>query len=258
MIFFQGKSSYTRPPPLTQGGFELYDSCVDSVSKPSMFIVFERDQCYPTYLIEYDLRKPTMKIKKRVPLSSPSAESKSGNEQYFSTILNTKSVACCHPTLFFDSNSRLSPSNNQQLFPTTKTTTPAHNQVCLSSSSTTEESVSNPPTLFTLSGTATSTIKIEISSSSLSSFSLPNTQPGWFSLSSTVGTFSSNSSISSPSNGVSLSDNQFSMFSSLNITASSTNLPLSTATSSSYQSFFSFSNTTAFSGNQLNSLVPVT
>ena len=31
-VLFQGKSSYTRPPPLTPGGYELYDSCVDNLS----------------------------------------------------------------------------------------------------------------------------------------------------------------------------------------------------------------------------------
>ena len=56
-LIFQGNSSYTRPPPLTSGGYELYDSCVDNLSNPSMYIVFERDQCYPKYLIKYKLTK---------------------------------------------------------------------------------------------------------------------------------------------------------------------------------------------------------
>ena len=54
-VLFQGKSSYTRAPPLTPGGYELYDSCVDNLSNSSMYIVFERDQCYPEYLIKYKL-----------------------------------------------------------------------------------------------------------------------------------------------------------------------------------------------------------
>lgn len=53
LLFFQGKSSYTRRPPLTTGAYELYDSCVDSVLAPTMYILFEIDQCYPKYLIGY-------------------------------------------------------------------------------------------------------------------------------------------------------------------------------------------------------------
>ena len=56
-FLFQGNSSYTRPPPLTSSGYELYDSCVNDESNPSIYIVFERDQCYPKYLIKYRLRK---------------------------------------------------------------------------------------------------------------------------------------------------------------------------------------------------------
>ena len=55
LFLLQGNPSYTRPPPLKPGGYELYDSCVDNVSNPTMHIVFERDQCYPKYLIEYEM-----------------------------------------------------------------------------------------------------------------------------------------------------------------------------------------------------------
>ena len=41
-----------RPPPISPSDpHTLYDSCVDNISSPSMYIVFERDQCYPQYLI---------------------------------------------------------------------------------------------------------------------------------------------------------------------------------------------------------------
>ena len=55
LFLLQGNPSYTRPPPLKPGGYELYDSCVDNASNPTMYIVFERDQCYPKYLIEYEM-----------------------------------------------------------------------------------------------------------------------------------------------------------------------------------------------------------
>ncbi|XP_078529399.1 protein mono-ADP-ribosyltransferase PARP12-like [Lissotriton helveticus] len=51
--FVRGKSSYTRPPqrPYTQGTF--YDSCVDKDPDPSIFVIFEKLQIYPEYIIEY-------------------------------------------------------------------------------------------------------------------------------------------------------------------------------------------------------------
>ncbi|XP_064199024.1 uncharacterized protein LOC135259072 [Anguilla rostrata] len=50
-----GKATYSRPPrlnPLTPG-YELYDTCVDKISDPSIFVVFDNCQCYPYYLIKY-------------------------------------------------------------------------------------------------------------------------------------------------------------------------------------------------------------
>ncbi|KAM4619504.1 protein mono-ADP-ribosyltransferase PARP12-like isoform 1-T1 [Polymixia lowei] len=50
--FTKGRSSYVRPPAkVTSKGF--YDSCVDSESNPSIFVVFEKLQIYPEYIIEY-------------------------------------------------------------------------------------------------------------------------------------------------------------------------------------------------------------
>ncbi|XP_048248810.1 flocculation protein FLO11-like [Haliotis rufescens] len=46
-----GDSSYTRPPP--RKGHVLYDSCVNDEKNPSIFVIFERNQCYPEYLVEY-------------------------------------------------------------------------------------------------------------------------------------------------------------------------------------------------------------
>ncbi|XP_039717011.1 zinc finger CCCH-type antiviral protein 1 isoform X1 [Pteropus medius] len=44
--FIEGKMSYTSPPP-------LYDSCVDTRFNPSVFVIFQKDQIYPEYVIEY-------------------------------------------------------------------------------------------------------------------------------------------------------------------------------------------------------------
>ncbi|NXF86942.1 PAR12 polymerase, partial [Eubucco bourcierii] len=49
--FTTGSSSYVRPPMKDNQNF--YDSCVNDSSNPSIFVVFEKQQIYPEYLIEY-------------------------------------------------------------------------------------------------------------------------------------------------------------------------------------------------------------
>ncbi|XP_066218936.1 zinc finger CCCH-type antiviral protein 1 [Saccopteryx leptura] len=44
--FIEGNRSYTSPPP-------RFDSCVDKRVNPSIFVIFEKDQIYPEYMIEY-------------------------------------------------------------------------------------------------------------------------------------------------------------------------------------------------------------
>ncbi|XP_004430882.1 PREDICTED: zinc finger CCCH-type antiviral protein 1 [Ceratotherium simum simum] len=44
--FIEGNASYTSPPP-------PYHSCVDTSCNPSVFVIFQKDQIYPEYVIEY-------------------------------------------------------------------------------------------------------------------------------------------------------------------------------------------------------------
>ncbi|XP_044137267.1 protein mono-ADP-ribosyltransferase PARP12-like [Bufo gargarizans] len=53
--FIRGSSSYLRPPAKSTSSF--YDSCVDSESNPSIFVIFEKHQIYPEYLIRYSDRQ---------------------------------------------------------------------------------------------------------------------------------------------------------------------------------------------------------
>jgi hypothetical protein len=50
-----GKPEFQRPPPvdpkLPHGA--LYDSCVNDESRPTIFVIFNAEQCYPEFLIEY-------------------------------------------------------------------------------------------------------------------------------------------------------------------------------------------------------------
>ncbi|NWI99013.1 PAR12 polymerase, partial [Crypturellus undulatus] len=51
--FVQGNSEYLRPPPRPDNPNRLYDSCVDDPSNPSIFVIFEKLQIYPAYIVEY-------------------------------------------------------------------------------------------------------------------------------------------------------------------------------------------------------------
>ncbi|NWW76113.1 PAR12 polymerase, partial [Climacteris rufus] len=53
--FVQGKHDYTRPPPRANDSNRLYDSCVDDLTDPSIFVIFEKQQIYPAYIVEYSL-----------------------------------------------------------------------------------------------------------------------------------------------------------------------------------------------------------
>lgn len=50
--YVMGCSSY-QTPPSDRVHARYYDSCVDNESTPTMFIVFDIDQHYPEYVIEY-------------------------------------------------------------------------------------------------------------------------------------------------------------------------------------------------------------
>ncbi|NXT85795.1 PAR12 polymerase, partial [Zapornia atra] len=49
----KGSVSCVRPPPKPSAGLQFYDSCVDNELNPSIFVVFEKHQIYPEYIIEY-------------------------------------------------------------------------------------------------------------------------------------------------------------------------------------------------------------
>ncbi|XP_034529624.1 protein mono-ADP-ribosyltransferase PARP12 [Notolabrus celidotus] len=51
--YTRGSSDYRRPPSKDGGDINFYDSCVDDVLTPSIFVVFEKHQIYPEYLLQY-------------------------------------------------------------------------------------------------------------------------------------------------------------------------------------------------------------
>ncbi|XP_068859536.1 protein mono-ADP-ribosyltransferase PARP12-like isoform X1 [Aphelocoma coerulescens] len=51
--YVKGNTTYVRPPRKSADRLWFYDSCVDDESNPSVFVVFEKHQIYPEYIIEY-------------------------------------------------------------------------------------------------------------------------------------------------------------------------------------------------------------
>ncbi|KAI5947974.1 protein mono-ADP-ribosyltransferase PARP12 [Manis javanica] len=51
--FIRGNASFVRPPVREGQGNAFYDSCVNSMSDPSIFVIFEKHQVYPEYVIHY-------------------------------------------------------------------------------------------------------------------------------------------------------------------------------------------------------------
>ncbi|NWH37320.1 PAR12 polymerase, partial [Chloropsis hardwickii] len=51
--YVKGNAAYVRPPMKCADKLWLYDSCVDDQLNPSVFVIFEKHQIYPEYIIEY-------------------------------------------------------------------------------------------------------------------------------------------------------------------------------------------------------------
>ncbi|XP_059508397.1 protein mono-ADP-ribosyltransferase PARP12-like [Stegostoma tigrinum] len=51
--FTKGHPSYDRPPSQDVTSFKPYDSCVDCVDNPSLFVIFEKYHIYPEYVIQF-------------------------------------------------------------------------------------------------------------------------------------------------------------------------------------------------------------
>lgn len=62
--FTRGNAAFVRPPAKEGQSNAFYDSCVNSMSDPTIFVVFEKHQVYPEYLIQYSTSSK--------PLASPS------------------------------------------------------------------------------------------------------------------------------------------------------------------------------------------
>lgn len=48
-----GQSKFCRPPSKDTRVTNFYDSCVDDIANPKIFVIFDCNQIYPEYLIEF-------------------------------------------------------------------------------------------------------------------------------------------------------------------------------------------------------------
>mgnify|MGYP000034807552 CR=1 FL=1 len=96
--YTMGQSSYRRPPQKDPRNptSDLYDSCVDDTSSPSIFVLFDTDQFYPEYIIEYcALRQTTLNSysgpnqQPARPVAAPSRAASSGVPQYKPAVIPT-------------------------------------------------------------------------------------------------------------------------------------------------------------------------
>ncbi|KAJ8261724.1 hypothetical protein GJAV_G00157660 [Gymnothorax javanicus] len=51
--YTHGRSGFFEAPSKDRNGTSFYDSCVDNVLYPNVFVVFDSNQVYPEYLIEF-------------------------------------------------------------------------------------------------------------------------------------------------------------------------------------------------------------
>lgn len=55
--YAKGNDKMARPPPLPEDEatykHELYDSTVDNVDDPQCYVIYDKEKCYPNYLIRY-------------------------------------------------------------------------------------------------------------------------------------------------------------------------------------------------------------
>ncbi|XP_030312336.1 protein mono-ADP-ribosyltransferase TIPARP isoform X2 [Calypte anna] len=59
-----GNHTMRRPPPVNPGSVtsDLYDSCVDNYFEPQIFVIFNDDQSYPYFIIQYEELSNTVSI----------------------------------------------------------------------------------------------------------------------------------------------------------------------------------------------------
>ncbi|XP_041378627.1 uncharacterized protein LOC121390775 [Gigantopelta aegis] len=139
--YTKGESSYRRPP--NRVGHTLYDSCVNDVRDPQIYIIFDMAQSYPEFLIEYLVVTPA------APAYGPSV-----TPRYSSTSVPSSSSSSSARTYGYVSPSTSSSSiGNTPAYASASTLGYASaSRPAYSSTSATGHSSSSSPRYSTLSG----------------------------------------------------------------------------------------------------------
>ncbi|XP_043944102.1 protein mono-ADP-ribosyltransferase PARP12-like isoform X3 [Protopterus annectens] len=122
----EGISSYLRPPSKNGKANDFYDSCVNNVSNPSIFVIFEKHQIYPQYLIKY-CDKATAPV---VQIKSPSIVTQSTAPAYrsnFQTVVTQNTAYSYHsnrPSIVSQSAARANHISSPSIVP--QSTAPAN------------------------------------------------------------------------------------------------------------------------------------
>ncbi|XP_069013081.1 protein mono-ADP-ribosyltransferase PARP12, partial [Embiotoca jacksoni] len=69
--YTKGSSDYRRPPSKDGGDINFFDSCVDNTLDPSIFVVFEKHQIYPEYLLHYKTTHLLVDLHSAAPVPAP-------------------------------------------------------------------------------------------------------------------------------------------------------------------------------------------
>lgn len=62
-----GKPDYSRPPFKDEKKTVSFDSCVDDLAQPSLYVIFESNQTYPEFLIKYKVETEEITIVRPPP-----------------------------------------------------------------------------------------------------------------------------------------------------------------------------------------------
>ncbi|XP_071146462.1 uncharacterized protein [Mytilus edulis] len=73
--YTKGNPALRRPPEIPGQVHKLYDSCVDKNVDPQIYVVFDRNQCYPEYLIMYTDRETLPPVDPTIAATSISGSS---------------------------------------------------------------------------------------------------------------------------------------------------------------------------------------
>jgi len=108
-----GNDEFKRPPPIDpkQPKLGLYDTCVNSLASPSIFVIFDNHQTYPEYLIEY--YHPSDITDRKAQIAAQQQATQSSYQQYYQSATSPPPVRNVPPAPPTYVSTYLSPYSTQ-------------------------------------------------------------------------------------------------------------------------------------------------